>query len=135
MTADDGGVCADCRAATNQGSAVFALSRDGAARIVYVRKDHAWSAENIVLQSHCIVHRYVVLDSDVVADSDVISDEDVLTENAFSSDLCTSTDVHPMPNARAGANTCSGIDHSGVVDDCAQLEVQWQRYPATIAGR
>jgi hypothetical protein len=95
---------------------VFVFAANGRAGVVYVGKYHARPTKYVVFEVHIIVNRYVVLDPDVVTYDDITSDKYVLSEDAALSNLRTSANMNPMPDASALADCCTLINDRGFVD-------------------
>jgi hypothetical protein len=91
------------------------FSRYVGAGVDYVCKNHARAAECIVLKQNVVVYGNVILDSDVVADDNPVAHIDILAKGAIPAYPCPAADVHPMPDARTGAN------EGALVDDCAWM--------------
>ena len=79
-SADDRAIGTEGSTPTNKSVTVFILANYGRAWVVDVRKHHAWSAEDIILERHVVVDGYVVLNLDVVADDDLVAHEHVLAQ-------------------------------------------------------
>src|SRR5262245_13391603 len=79
----DGGIGADRRTSFYERSPQLSHPRNLAARVRYVRKDHRWSAEHIVLEGHSFVYGNVVLNLHAIADQDIRSHHHVLPDLAL----------------------------------------------------
>lgn len=110
--------------ALDQGVAVFVFAADGRAGVVHIGEYHAGPAEYIVLKSHVIVHRDIVLDLAIVADYDPIANEDVLTKGAIAADFGTTADVYPMPNTTTIANLSALVNDGGGVNGDSHINIQ-----------
>jgi hypothetical protein len=111
ISAHDGRVRADRCALSNDRFPVLMFPGNMAARVVYVRKHHARSAKNVVLEDDGIVNRNIVLYPHVVADDDIVANENVLPKGTVLPDAGTRTDVGPMPDSGAVADLRARIDN------------------------
>ena len=68
-----------------------------------VGKDHARSAEHVVLKRDIVIYGHVILNPDVVAKNSATANKDVLPQSAALADPCPVADVNPVPDARACA--------------------------------
>ncbi len=109
-TADDGGVCADGRTATDQGLFVQAVPVDLAAGIGNVGQNTGWSQENIVFDDRAGVDGDVVLDLDVVADDHAVGNVHVLSKDTTLADLRALLDVAEVPDFGARADDGAVVD-------------------------
>src|SRR5687767_13129832 len=117
MAADDCRVSPDGSSAPNDRACVLVSAHDLGARICNIRKDAGRAAEDIVLQLHSGIDRYVVLDLDVVADYHARSDEYVLTEDAARTDSRVLHHVAEVPDARPRPNL------AGLIHVCRRMRV------------
>lgn len=112
IAADDCAVGPKACAFFYEGFFVFVFSGDSTSGVNDVCKNHTRAAEDIVFQLHLIIDGDVVLHFDIGADFDVIAHVDVLPERAVFADFdVTAADVHPVPNARAGADFSAFVDN------------------------
>ena len=86
---------------SNQGVAIFILSRHRRAGVVNVCENHAWPTKHVCFERYVVVHGNIVLYPTVVAHEDTITDENVLAENTILADLSAGADMDPMPDPAA----------------------------------
>ena len=120
VSADDGAVGAQGCAAFDQGSAIFMLARNVAARVIDVGEHHAGAAKHVIFQRYRVVNTDIVLHFDVAADDDIAADKDVLSEGTALANVGSSTDVYPVPDAGVVANNSAFINDGGFVFEVTQ---------------
>ena len=77
---DDRGIGPDRGTLAHGGIAVFVLADDRGTWVVDVGEDHAWAAEDIILEGDVVVDGDVVLDLDVVTNDHSVANVDILTK-------------------------------------------------------
>ena len=110
VATNDGSVCSDGHATTENRLFVLVLAADGCAGVDDVCEHHRRTEEHIVLADNARIDRDVVLDFAVTAEFDVGRDDYVLTYVTVFADLATGHDVAEMPYFCALADLAVFID-------------------------
>lgn len=106
----NGAICPKGCTALDQRIAIFVLAGYSTARVIDVGKNHARTAEHVVLQGHVVVNRHVILNLDVVADDNLVADKHVLAKRAVAADDGLAADMRPVPDTGVLANLCAIVD-------------------------
>ena len=104
VATDNRAICAKRGPTLHPGFSIFILPRNSRAWVVYVGKNHAWPAENVVFEGYVVVHRHIVLNLHVVADVNAIAYKYVLPQRAVLADHGTCANMHPVPDAAVCAD-------------------------------
>src|SRR5260221_3851864 len=117
VSADDGGVRTDRRAAADDGGTEFVFALDIGARIVHVGEDAGRSAENVVPENDALIETYIVLDLAAVPYPDIGPDRHVLADDATAADLRSLENVAEMPDLRSLADFAAVVDPGGFMGE------------------
>ena len=98
MTADDGSVCSDGGATTNERRLELILAVDCRTGIEHIGKHHRRTEEHIVLAPHTGIDGYIVLHLAVPSKHHVGRYNDVLADIAFFAYRTVMHDMAEMPN-------------------------------------
>jgi len=128
MSADDGGVGTDRGSALDERPGKLGLTLDGCARIVDIRENTAWPAEDLILQLDPIVEADVILNFATVADPYRGADHHVLANGAIFANLALPENVHEMPDARAFADFTRLVNVGAFVDLRAWKSIGLRRH-------
>src|SRR5206468_9823493 len=81
-----------------------------------VRKDHRWTAKNIVFQNASGIYGHIVLDLYIVADNDLRRNDDILADVTTRTNSAVFHDMREMPDLSPGKNHTRFVDVGRFVD-------------------
>ena len=97
MTAHNSTVGSQCSAFLDQSGSQFAHTADMSAWVKNIRKDHARSAEDVVLKGNAFVYGNIVLDFAGIPNDYILTDDNVLADITIVADGSPGEDMGEMP--------------------------------------